>query len=42
VRALLATKTDVNAKRGDGFKALMLAAQNGHHEVVRALPDAKT
>ena len=34
---LLDKDAEVNAKRIDGATALMVASQNGHREVVRAL-----
>jgi ankyrin repeat protein len=37
VRALLAAKPDVNAKREDGVTALYMASQGSHLEVVEAL-----
>ena len=40
VADLLAAKADVNAKNGKGATPLILAAQNGHAAVVRALVTA--
>lgn len=41
VKALIATKVDVNAKRANGSTALIRASMNGHLEVVRVLLAAK-
>ena len=40
VRALLASRVDVNARLGAGHTALMFAASEGHGEIVKALLDA--
>jgi hypothetical protein len=37
VKALLAKRADVNAKRSDGATALIPASENGHLDVVQAL-----
>jgi uncharacterized protein len=41
VKALLATKVNVNATAHDGTTALVAASQAGNEEVVQALLDAK-
>ena len=41
VKALLAAKTNVNAKTDNGVTALIAASENGHEEVVVALLAAK-
>jgi len=41
VQVLITAGADVNAKRGGGVTALMMAAQNGHTVVVKALLTAK-
>jgi ankyrin repeat protein len=40
VKSLLAVRTDVNAKDGEGRTALMFAVANSHAAVVRALLQA--
>jgi len=39
VKALVAAKSDVNAKAADGLPVLHMPVQNGHHDVVKFLLD---